>query len=209
VGTAAGGIASRPHVEADRQGMRGAMTVRDLWAQLKESVGTTLDRVHPSVLIVTGLAAVVIAFGALGLAMLDDGSGLGDLGLDAPPDRAEEGDAASGTGGGTGVGSDSLSEGLTTRGPGAGSTDDGPAGADGTGENGMADPGAPSPAAAGDSPGTAAPTTGPTTTSASVPRTTAPATTATTAGPPSTPSTTEPPHGSGVIGGLLDLLVPG
>ena len=179
--------------------------MRDLWAQLKESVGSALDRVHPGVLIVAGLAAVVIAFGALGLSMLADGrSGLDDLGLSAPPGRAEEGDSASGTGGAGGnLGGDPLSEGLTTRGPGAGGGGDGPAGAGGTGENAMADGRAPSPAADAGLPATAPPTTGPTTTSASVPRTTAPAATATTAVPP---STTEPPHEPGLIGGLLDVL---
>ena len=151
VGTAAGG--SPPsHAEADWQGMRGATTVRDLWAQLKESVSAALDRVSPGMLIAAGLAAVVLAFGALGLSMLaDGGSGLEDLGLGAPPGRGEEGDPASGTGDAEvgGLGGDSLSEGLTTRGPGAsggsGGRDDGPAGADGTGENAMAAPGSPSP----------------------------------------------------------------
>jgi hypothetical protein len=194
--------------------MRGATTVRDLWAQLKESVGRALDRLNPGVLIVTGLAAVVIAFGAFGLAMLaDDGSSVDDLGLGAPPGRDAEGDSASGTGGtgvgGTGgTGGDSLSEGLTTRGPGAGggsgdTEGDAPADAHRTDDNATADPGAPSPAADAGSAATGPSTTRPTTTSASVPRTTVPATTAS---PPSTPSTTEPPHEPGLIGGLLDVL---
>jgi hypothetical protein len=205
VGTAAA-IASHP-TRGGPAGDVGSDDVRDLWTHLKERVGSALDRVHPGVLIVGGLAAVVIAFGALGLTMLaDDGSGLDDLGLGAPPGRPEDGDSASGTGGagGGGVGGDSLSEGLTTRGPGGGgSGGDGPAGAAGTGENAMADGRAPSPAADEGSPATPPPTTRPTTTSAAVPRTTAPATTAI---PPSTPTTTAPPHDPGLIGGLLDVL---
>jgi hypothetical protein len=190
--------------------MQGATTVRELWVKIKDSVGAALDRMHPGVLIVGGLAAVVIAFGAFGLAMLDDGSALDDLGLDSPPGRAVEGDSPSGpdgtdAGGGSG---DSLSEGLTTSGAGAGggSGADGPSsGADGTRQDAMVDAGAPSPAGAAGSPATAPPTTRYPTTSDSVPRTTVPPTPATTAAPPSTP-TTEPPHEPGVIGGLLDLL---
>lgn len=190
--------------------MRGATTVRDVWVQLKESVSAALDRVSPGVLIATGLAAVVLAFGAWGLSMVaDGGSGLEDLDLGAPPGRGEEGDPTSGAGDAEvgGPGGDSLSEGLTTRGPGAsGVEDDGPSGAGGTGENAMADPGSPSPTADAGSPTTGSPTTHPDTTSPSVPRTTAPATTATTAGPSSTPTTTGPPHEPGLIGGLLDVL---
>lgn len=187
--------------------------MRDLWAQLKESVSAAADRVSPGVLIATGLAAVVLAFGALGLSLLaDDGSGLDDLDLGAPPDRAAEGDATSGadgTGAG-GIDGDPLSEGLTTNGPAAGGDSgdgaDGPAAGEPRGENALAAPGAPSPTADAGSPTTASPTTRPTTTSPSVPGTTVPATTATTADPPSTPTTAEPPHEAGVIGGLLDLL---
>ncbi len=73
-------------------GHAGARTMRDLWAELKQAVGAALDRVHPGVLIVTGLAAVVIVFGALGLAMLADGDrGVEDLGLGAPPARSAGG----------------------------------------------------------------------------------------------------------------------
>jgi hypothetical protein len=185
------------------------MTVRELWAEMRNSVGAALDRMHPGVLIVGGLAAVVIAFGAFGLALLDDGSAVDDLGLDSPPGRAAEGDSASDPEGAEvgGVGGDSLSEGLTTRGAGAGGGSGGDApssGADGTGDDTAAGAGAPSPAGGVGSPATTPPTTRPTTT-VSVPRTTAPPTPSTSAAPPST-ATTAPPHEPGLVGGLLDLL---
>ena len=123
--------------------MRGATTVRDLWAELKESVGTALDRVHPGVLIVTGLAAVVIAFGALGLAMLADGDRASTTSASAPrPDRAAEGDAASGTGGRVRRPSAATRCPTASRptGRAPGGRSDGPAGdRTGTGENAMAD----------------------------------------------------------------------
>ncbi len=183
--------------------------MRDLWAELKEAVGAALDRVHPGVLIVTGLVAVVIVFGALGLAMLADGDpGVDDLGLGAPPARAAEGEAASDDGGsaGSGGGGDSLSEGLTTRGEDAsGDSDGSPAPAVAPAATTDA---APSPAGDG-SPadgGGPSPATGPTTTGApAAPEPTAPATTATTAVP--TTSTTAPEQSSpGLVGGLLDVL---
>lgn len=207
-----GRIASDPR-RGGLAGDAGSDTVRDHWAQVKGSVSAALDRVSPGMLIATGLAAVLLAFGALGLSLLaDGGSRPEDLDLAAPPGGGEEGDSTAGTGDAAvgGVAGDSLSDGLTTRGPGARNRDTGgddePAGADGTGENAMAGPVAPSPTAAAGSPTTASPTTDLDTTSPSVPRTTAPATTATTASPPSTPTTTEPPHGPGLIGGLLDVL---
>ena len=187
--------------------------MRDLLAGVKESVGAALDRVHPGVLILTGLTAVVIVFGALGLAMLadDDHRGLDDLGLGAPPARAAEGEAASdgdGTGASTG-GGDSLSDGLTTD------------GADGSGSGRVEPVAAGDPArdttdaeaqsASGPSPGAATgatthpPATGSATTVAPDAEPTVPATTATTA--PPTTSTTAPPSGSpGLIGGLLNVL---
>ena len=186
--------------------------MRDLWAGVKESAGAALDRVHPGVLILAGLTAVVVVFGALGLAMLaDDDRSLDDLGLGAPPARAAEGEAGSdadGAGGSTG-GGDSLSDGLTTQGPGgSGSRLVEPVAA-GAPVGGATDAEAQS--ASGPSPGAARgattqpPATGSTSTVAPDPEPTAPATTATTA--PPTTSTTAPPSGSpGLIGGLLHVL---
>ena len=183
--------------------------MRDLWAELKQAVGAALDRVHPGVLIGTGLAAVVIVFGALGLAMLADGDrGVEDLGLGAPPARSDDGEAASDDGGsaGSGGGGDSLSDGLTTRGedrsgdPGGSVTPAAaPAAATGAAAPSSARDGAPADG------GGAPPGTGPTTTGAPAPEPTAPATTATTAAP--TTSTTAPDQSSpGLLGGLLDVL---
>ncbi len=186
--------------------------MRDLLAGVKESVGAALDRVHPGVLILAGLTAVVIVFGAFGLAMLaDDDRGLDDLGLGAPPARAADGEAASDadeTGASTG-GGDSLSDGLTTHGAdGSGSGRVEPVAA-GAPASGATDAQAQS--ASGPSPGastgatTQPPATGSATTVAPAPEPTAPATTATTA--PPTTSTTAPPSGSpGLIGGLLHVL---
>jgi hypothetical protein len=185
------------------------MTVRELWTGIKRSVGAALDRMQLGVVIVAGLAAVVIAFGALGLAMLDGPSAPDDLGLGRPPGSVAERDPASGTDGPgvAGAGGDSLSDGLTTDGAGGGgSGGDAPSsGAGGTSDDTRAGAGAPSPAGGSGSPVGTPPTTAPTTTSASVPRTTAPTAPATTAAPPSTP-TTAPPHEPGLVGGLLDLL---
>jgi hypothetical protein len=173
---------------------------------------SALDRVPPGVLIATGLAAVVIVFGALGLAMLPgDDRSLDDLGLGAPPARAADGDGdgvSGGTGGSgaSGNGGDALADGLTTR-------DAESDGADGSG--GRDDPGAAAPPGGGSSGGgssgavteveTMAPATGSTTTAPRAPDTTTPSTTATTAAP--TTSTTEPaPPSPGLVGGLLDVL---
>lgn len=184
-------------------GEAGATTVRYLWADLKQSVSAALDRIHPGVLIVTGLAAVALAFGALAVATLDErGSGLDDLGLGAPEGPMADGDSASGEAGVTGGDGDSLTDGLAVDGPrtetAAGRADD----------DAAAD--APSGTAGSGAPHTteARPAAGPlstegTTTSAPPPGT-APTTTATTVPPSST--TVPPTEDPGLIGGLLDLL---
>jgi hypothetical protein len=180
--------------------MRGA-DVRELLAGVTEWVRAAFGRVHPGMLIGAGLAVVALAFGAVGLAILgDDGSGLDDLGLDAPSAPMADGDAASGgsDGGGAG-GGDSLSTGLSVREdggtparPAAGTLAEPeighPAGAPATTESHRAS--------------VPDPTTS--TTGGSGSSTTAPPSTTTTTAPTTTtePSSEHP----GLIGGLLDIL---